>query len=260
MNQKQQDNGASSSVPALRRSVQILDLVASSKQKLSAAHVTQALDLPKSTAHGLIAVLCELNLLARAPDGSLRLGSHPLRWANSFLAQNDIPSVFQEYLVAHRELDRFTVTLTILEHADVVYIGCRNSDQPLDQTFRIGMRLPAPFTATGKMLLCDLGDEEISTLLGENFPPALTPRSVPDLPSLKRELVATRARGYSIDDGQIREGMICIGAGIKDHSGRSIAGIAISLLRSEASDAVIASLGETMRLAAANLSRRLGAS
>lgn len=257
MGEVQRSSQTSDTVPALRRAVRILDLVSRSPGTLTAAEVTRVLDLPKSTAHGLLAVMTELDLLARSADGTLRIGPHSLRWANGFLSHLDIVSTFNDHLAQRHDLDPYTVTLTVREGGEVVYIGCRNSAQPLGHTFRIGMRLPAPFTATGKILLSDLGPGELRMLFSQ-FPQPLTSRSVAGLSQLEEELALTRTRGYSIDDGQIREGMICIGAAIRDYSGAASAGIAISLIRSEASDQKIACLGEELRTTAEALSEKLG--
>ncbi len=253
-----QQAASADAVPALRRSVLILDLVAGSPTPLTAAEITRALSLPKSTAHGLLNVMMELNLLARNPDGSFRPGPHPMRWAHSFLSEMDIVSIFRDYFARDTALSRYTMTLTVLERGEVVYIGCRDSGQPLGHSFRIGMRLPAPFTATGKMLLSELPDEELLRLFEAEFPAPMTPLSVRDLDRLRQELAVIRARGFSIDDGQIREGMICICAPVRDHSGKAVAGIATSLIQSEASADVVAGLGETVRNAARDLSTRLG--
>jgi DNA-binding IclR family transcriptional regulator len=244
-------------VPALRRAVQILDLVAATSDHLSAADITRLLSLPKSSAHGLLSVMFELGLLARAQDGSLRVGPHSLRWASSFLSQLDIVALFHDCLALRPYLEPYTVTLTVREGPDVVYIGCRNSAQPLGHSFRIGMRLPAPFTATGKMLLSELAEDELSRVL-EPFPKPLTARSVVDVAALKSELETTRARGFSIDDGQIRDGMICIGAAIHNHEGKAVYGIAISLIRSEADKETIERLGLALRETAQALSQRMG--
>ncbi len=247
-----------SSVPALRRTVLILDLIAASPSPLTAAEITHMLKLPKSTAHGLLNVMLELNLLVRHPNGVFRLGPHPLRWADSFLSDMDVLTAFRDYFAKDTALASYTLTLTVLDGAEVVYIGCRNSDQPLGHTFRIGMRLPAPFTATGKMLLSEIPEDELERMYAHAFPQAMTPRSVASLAALREELRATRERDFSIDDGQIREGMVCVGAAVRDHSGKAVAGVAASLLRSEATNDAITKLGATMRRTAGNLSRQLG--
>lgn len=245
--------------PALRRAVRVLDYIAAAPRRPTAADITRALDLPKSSAHGLLGAMADLRLVARAEDGGFRLGPHVMRWANSFLAELDLVSVFQDYFAENPDLARHTVTLSVRDGAEVVYLGCRNAAQPLGVTFRIGMRLPAAFTATGKALLAELDDAELDALLRrEGFPAPLTPCSAPSLEVLRGELAQVRQRGFSIDDGQVREGMICLGAVLRDHAGAASAAIALSLTRSEATEAEIASLGAQLRDAAAALSRRLG--
>lgn len=246
------------SVPALRRAVLILDLITKADSPLSAADIARMLRLPKSTAHGLLNVMLELNLLVRNPDGVFHLGPHPMRWADGFLSKMDIVSVFKDYFAKDTALSCYTITLTVLDRDEVVYIGCRDSDQPLGQTFRIGMRLPAPFTATGKMLLSERPDSELPRLFGTGFPSPMTARSVRDVEQLLHELTEIRARGFSIDDGQVRESMICVGAAIRDYTGKAIAGIATSLMRSEASPEIVAELGGMMCKTADTLSKQLG--
>lgn len=245
-------------VPALRRAVTILDLVAAQGGALAAADITRQLALPKSTAHGQLNVLTELGLLVRSADGAFRLGPHLMRWAEGFLSQMDIVALFREYFASDSELDGYTITLTVLDRDEVVYISCRNSDKPLGHTFRIGMRLPAPFTATGKMLLSELPDHELTALFASGFPPPMTAAGVNNLEALRQELTAIRARHFSIDNGQIHAAMTCVGAAIYDHSGRAIAGIATSFLSSEARTGLVDNLGEKIRAAALALSRQCG--
>lgn len=245
-------------VPALRRAVAILNLVAAAGDGISAAEITRQVALPKSTAHGQLNVLTELGLLLRTSSGTFRLGPQLMRWADGFLSQMDVVSIFREYFATDTNLDGYTITLTVLNHDEVVYISCRNSEKPLGHTFRIGMRLPAPFTATGKMLLSQLSEDELTELFTSNFPLQMTPASVLNLEELKKELTVIRERHFSIDNGQIHSAMTCVGAAVYDHSGRAIAGIATSLLSSEAQPGLIENLGEKIRYAAAELSKLCG--
>lgn len=250
---------AAKSVPALRRAVDVLDLVAGSGRRMTAADIARTLGLPKSTAHGLFAAMVELDLLTRGSDGVFRPGPHPMRWTSGFLSQLDVVSIFQEHFAATAAMRRYTATLTVLDGAEVVYIGCHHAERPLGFTFRIGMRLPAPFTATGKIQLAHLPAARLDALFAAGFPPPLTPRSLRDLAALRDELDVTRRRGFSIDDGEVREGMTCIGAVLHDHTGKVAAGIAISLITGEADAATIDRLGKDMRETARALSLRLGA-
>ena len=182
-----------------------------------------------------------------------------MRWASSFLAQQDIVAEFQRHFTQSTDLSEHTVTLTVLDGREVVYLSCRNSEKPLGFTFRIGMRLPAVFTATGKAQLETLSDAELGELFRDYWPEPLTRFSVRNLEGLRAEIAAIRDRGYSIDDGQIREGMICLGAAIRDYSRRPIGGVAISLIESEATPDVLERVGMRLRRTADALSSRLGA-
>ena len=100
---------------------------------------------------------------------------------------------------------------------------------------------------------------EVEALFAEGWPDAWTTRSVPDLKTLMRELDETRERGYSIDDGQLREAMVCFGAPVFSASDdRAVAGIAIGLLSGEVNDTSTAQVSHAVRTLAGKLSHRLG--
>lgn len=259
MTQTETNSAGASAVPALRRAVAIMDFVSGSSKQPNAAEIGRILSLPKSTLHGLLLAMVELGLLTRFADGTFRAGPHPMRWANGFLAQNDLVEVFKGYFAENRDFANYTLTMTVQDGNEVVYIACSNASLPLGVTFRIGMRLPAAFTATGKALLSELDPGTLEDLFAEKFPEPLTSRSVRNLAELRRDLEEARQRGFSIDDGQVREGMICLGTALHNHTGDAVAGLAISLTRSEATAEAIADLAGKLVNAGREISRRLGA-
>lgn len=247
-------------VPAVVRATRILDLLAQAGAPMSLAQLSRQLDVPKSSLHGLCATLAQLRLINRSENGQMSLGPHVMAWANAFLAGSDIT---QEFFATWEEfggLPQETVTLSVLDGNSVVYIACKNGTRPLGVTFRIGMRLPAPFTATGKAILSTRPDAEVRKLLGTEWPQALTAAGTPSLDAFVGQLAAVRQRGYSVDAGEVREGMHCLGAPVFDSSGGSaVAGVAISILSHEISPESEATAGKAIRRFADRLSARLGA-
>jgi DNA-binding IclR family transcriptional regulator len=128
-------------------------------------------------------------------------------------------------------------------------------------TFRVGMRLPAAFTATGKAMLSTLADADVDSLYGKKPLEGLTPRSVRSLPALKRQLREVRRLGYSIDDGETREGMYSFGAPVLNRTGSTaVAGVALSFFRAELNEqrarqaiATVKELAQSLSLRAASL-------
>ena len=130
---------------------------------------------------------------------------------------------------------------------------------PLGVTFRIGMRLPAPFTATGKAILSTWSDDQVRSLMANRWPDPLTANSVRHIDALLVELSETRARGFSIDNGQVRDGMWCFGIPVRDAANEIAAGVAVSILATQVDQPTIELVARNIRKIAEILSFRLGA-
>ena len=109
-------------------------------------------------------------------------------------------------------------------------------------------------------MLATFPDDEVKQLFKGNWPPLLTSAGTPNVTALIKELAETRERGYSIDDGQVREGMHCFGAPVFDSSGtRAVAGVAVSMLSLDVNAQSQAKAGRAIRRLADRLSQRMGA-
>jgi IclR family transcriptional regulator, blcABC operon repressor len=246
--------------PALVRGAKILDLVARSRNFPSLSDVSRELNIARSTVHALCQTLVKLELLIRRGDQTFQLGPHVMRWSNAFMQQSDVATEFATIWDQETELPGATITLSVIDETEVVYIAARNSavSHSLIE-FRAGMRLPAAFTATGKAFLSHMTDFEVRKLYAQGLPAARTAHSVQDIDQLLDELLQIRDCGYSCDDQQVAEGIICFGASVLDSRNRPMAGVAVSVLADELSpeerDRVI---GNVLRIAG-RLSHRMGA-
>ncbi|MGB6009088.1 IclR family transcriptional regulator [Castellaniella sp.] len=248
--------------PAVGRATAILDLIARTGSPQSLADLTHALQLPKSSLHGLCATLEQLNLLTRLESGQVTLGPHVMMWANAFLAHIDITQEFFASWDEMRVLPEETITLSVRDGREVAYIACRNGSRPLGYTFRTGMRIPAVYTATGLAMLSTLPDQGVRKLFDRSsgeWPAPLTVKGLRNLEELLQELHAVRQRGYSIDREGVREGMYCFGAPVFDsHNPEAVAGVAVSILANEVDGKLEEGAGQAMRRLADRLSERLG--
>ncbi|MFD1199616.1 IclR family transcriptional regulator [Brucella gallinifaecis] len=263
MNETQSDvEGSPRLVPAVARAVLILDQIAQSSRDggegVKLSELARLTNLPKSSVHGLCQTLVHLKLLKLQRDGGFAMGPQSVRWANVFMAQSNIVDAFHEVLAEEKGLDSYTLTLSHLEGAEVIYLSCRNSSAPLGITFRIGMRVPAIFTATGKAMLSAMSAQELTRHIPSEWPQPITPFSVTSLNKLKAEMVEAKVRGYSLDNGQLREGMFCIGAAVCDRAFHPVAGIGLSMTAAEARPEIIKQIGVRVRSLADSLAERMG--
>ena len=216
-------------VPALTKGAALLDVVSKSQKSLTVTQIAATMGIPKSTAHNICATFVELNLLIKRSDQTYRMGPHIMRWANRFTHESDVASEFAAIWDESSKLPGETITLSVLEGSEVVYLAARNAAQSVGHDFRIGMRLPAAFTATGKCFLSYKTNHDIRRLYEAEFPTPLTNHSVRNIEDLLAEIDIVRAHGYSVDDQQVNEGMLCCGAAVLNAQNQPIAGIAVSL-------------------------------
>jgi DNA-binding IclR family transcriptional regulator len=246
-------------VPALVRAKRIMDVLAEGSQPRGVSDLARALDLPRSTVHGLCRTMTDLGLLVKVGAYQFAIGPQVLSWANAFEGQS---SIAQAFAAIAESIDRpEAINLSILTGQEVMYIACRQGSDPLGVRFRAGLRFPAPFTATGKAILSTMKDADVAALFAEHWPDALTKASVTDMESLLAELDATRRRGFSVDNGELRDAMICFGAPIfaAGYGPTAAAGVAIGILSGKDVEEVGKEVGPVISRLAADISRRLGA-
>lgn len=246
-------------VPALDRAFEILDCVTVSTHALTAADIAKKLNLPRSSVYNILHSLCQKGVLFKDAENRFYIGSYVMYWAGKFEEQQGVIKIFQEIINQYNNLLDYTITLSTLDSqtGEVVFLDCRTPQLPLGFNFRAGVRVPAVFSATGKAMLSTWLSDDIKMMYGDSLPPALTPFSVQNYDRLFEELNSVKQTRVSLDDGQLREGMFCIGTYIRDKSGSAIAGIAVSLLKHEYQTKRM-EVEETIIVIAKDIEKRLG--
>ncbi len=222
-------------VPALEKTFQILDLITASNQPLTSAQIAKQLKLARSSTHNILQSLLQKGVLYKDSNHQFYLGSYLLYWAGKFEQQQGIIQLFYDMIAQQPLLLPHTVTLSTLDYSkgEVVFLACHESPLPLGFTFRTGVRVPAVFSATGKAMLSTLEMQNIYAMYPQGFPAPLTAYGVKNFEQLAIELQHIQKTRISLDNGQLREGMYCIGTYIRDASEKAIAGMAVSFLKTE---------------------------
>src|SRR5690606_11536808 len=109
-------------------------------------------------------------------------------------------------------------------------------------------------TSTGKLFLAAMDDRQVRAYAMRTGLVGTTRNSVTDHILLERELGFVRRHGYARDNEELELGVRCIGAGIRDESGRLVAGLSISAPASRPREEWIIDLTEK----ADTISRALG--
>lgn len=255
-------DGERSLVPAITRAVAILDLLASTQSTMGISAIARELKLPKSSVANLCSTLVDTELL-RTQDGGLRLGPRLAQLGAAYLGGVDQVRLFQE-ACARLDVGRDeTVQLALLsEGMDVIYLAKRDGRFPVRLASTPGRALPATCTATGKAMLADLPPEDLAARLElAGALPQLTPHSLTTEAELVRELEVIRRRGYSIDQEEVIEGVVCVAVALpRAGVGDQHLAASITLLKPRATASLLRTLAAELTGLAAAVADGLGMS
>lgn len=226
-------NPKTANVPALEKAFEILDFITTSPTPVSSATIARELSLARSTTHNILQALTSKGVLHKDNNHLFSLGSYLLYWAGRFEVERGVVALFHELAVGFEMLTPYTITLSTLDfdRGETVFLSSHQGSSAIDFAFRRGARVPAVFSATGKAILSQTPFDRVLAMY-ETFPAPLTDRGVADFDGLKAELDKVKSARLSLDDGQLRLGMTCMGTYIRSQDGVRL-GIAVSLSDSE---------------------------
>src|SRR5262245_31601321 len=248
------DAGGSLS-PAVTRAAAILDLLAENGSAAAGpSELARRLGLPKSSIANILGALDDAGLVRRVGTG-FTLGRKLAELGGAYLTSVDL---VQEFYEACNELpagSEETIQLAVLDGVEMTYLARHDGKQPVRLTSQIGRRLPASVTATGKAALASIEEAEVRRRYVGRELPVLTARSLATIEALLDDLAVIRERGYSMDDEETVEGVVCFGVAIPGRRpGEGPYAASITLLRARATDRRRQALVDDLRLLSQRMS------
>ena len=224
------DNKASPyRVQVLERSLGILELLCSEGPELSLIELSERLRLHKSTTHRLVGVLEQHRFVEKSSNnGKYRLGLKLFELGSKALAHLDWRERARRFLQRLAFETGETAHLCILDDGEVLYLEKVEAPRTVRVPSIVGRRYPAHCGAAGKTLLAFQPEEEIEELIKRRGLKAYTRNTLTTPAQLREGLRLVREQGYAIDNEEFEEGLECIGAPIRDYSGKVVAAISIA--------------------------------
>lgn len=241
------------------RVVDILEAFTRLGPELGVSDISRALGLKKATTHRLLASLRRRGVVAQDPvSRRYRLGIKLWELGQMAMTQVDWLDRIRPFLQQLTDRVGETTHLAVLHDGQVLYVDKVESTRSLRMPSQVGRRLPAHCTGVGKALLAFLPEELVRTLVARRGLPAFTRNTITDLARLEAELAAIRERGFSVDNEEIEEGLVCIGAPIRDHTSHVVAAVSMAGPSSRVRPETIESHAKSVVEVAAAMSTALG--
>ena len=198
-------------------------------------------------------------LVRSVGSGGYELGSPVFELATGYLRGLSVWSHASDLAERLAAEANETASVGVLDNGEVLYVAIANGQRELGIQSTPGTRHPAHCTALGKAMLADLAWDDVRAILRDHPPVRLTNRTLLEPEDLRSDLERVRARGYAVDDEERTLGVVCIGAAIRDHTGRTVAAASVSGPTFRVHEAEREELARLVIRVADGVSRRLGA-
>ena len=193
------------------RTINILEVIAK-KGSINLENLSKETDLPKATLLRFLSTLSSLGYVCRddADHYSLTLKLFSMGSRALCLSLGE------------------TVHMGILEGWQAVYVLKEESSYTLRMYSRIGKVIPLYCTAIGKIFLSQMSEDELDKYLKATNLKPYTSRTIKTPEALKEQLELIRRRGWSIDDQEHEDNIMCIAAPVYDYTGHVVAAMSVS--------------------------------
>jgi DNA-binding IclR family transcriptional regulator len=245
-------------VQVLERVFEILDALAAHQAEPGLQELSQWVGLHRSTAHRLLTVLEGHRFVERTAVGKYRLGSRLLELGTTVAGRLDVAGAAKPFLERLVSETGETAHMGVLRQGEVVSITNVHSLRTLSAPATVGRRSPVHSSSLGKCLLSGLSRPEVLHLVQRVGLKRFTLNTITTAKKFLLELQRVRECGYAIDDEEYEEGLRCIGAPVRDHTGRIIAAISVAGPATRLSDSHMPALAASVVRAAIDLSAALG--
>lgn len=217
------------SVQTLDRTLDIIELLATSTQGMGVTEIGQQLQLHKSTVHRLLNALAQRGYIEKEPKtGLYKIGLKFIEISSLHLHQLELKTEAAPMMRRLAEMSGQVTHLAILDETDVIYIEKMDVVQSLRLYSHIGRRIPVYCSALGKVLLSGQSASRQKQILQSIDFKAFTENTIRHQDAFLSELQKTVRRGWAVDNEEHEAGIRCIAAPVKDFTRKVIAAVSIS--------------------------------
>ncbi|GAA1680812.1 IclR family transcriptional regulator C-terminal domain-containing protein [Nonomuraea maheshkhaliensis] len=219
---------------SLARGLAVLVALGSARGGLTLADCAKVTGLPRATVRRAVQTLERLGY-ATAAGGRFTLLPRVLEFGYAHLSGLTFGEIVQPHLADLAARVRESASVAVLSGDDVVYVARVQTVSLMSVNLTVGTRLPAYATSMGRVLLAELPEERLASIV----PRRLAARTVTSRSELRALLRRAAADGYALVDQELEEGVRSIAVPVRDRTGRAVAAVNVATHAGRATPAAL---------------------
>lgn len=215
-----------SRVPAVDRAIDLLEILAYAKDRLTLSDISKKLNIPLSSTCYVVQTLVRRGYLHRSAYGrDYSLGLRVASFPNPAVAKTQLKAVCTPHLAALAKKTGFSAQVGYLEGSEAVVIESVDAISGRGLDSWIGRHFDLHCTALGKSLIADLSEAELANLFHSRGLPRHNQNTICSLTTLQAHLMEVRNRCYATDNEEHELGARCVAASVRNKVGACIAAV-----------------------------------
>ncbi|TKI06580.1 IclR family transcriptional regulator [Martelella alba] len=187
-------------------------------------------DAPRSSIYELVGILADADWLEIQPDGNVFFGRAMHYYGADYAMQNDLLRRAHQLMMELVSRLSETVQLCIMDGNKYTVVLSESGSRPFKITSDIGVKVPIPWTASGRLLLGHLSSADILALIPpEDF--LLADGRTIDQTAFLADVKRASQQGYSMTEGLSDNFTCCMAAPIYSRGGQAIAAFCFMVSR-----------------------------
>jgi DNA-binding IclR family transcriptional regulator len=194
------------------------------RRPMTMRELIEATGAPRSSIYELVTILTEAGWLETSADGSVFFGREMHYYGADYAVHNDLISRAHHAILALVRNHDETAQLCMLEGDKYTVVLSENSSRPFNISSDIGVKVPIPWTATGRLLLAHLRADEIRALIPDEDFVLDNGRHV-EFEDFLRDVERAAEQGYCCTEGLSHTFRYCMAAPIRDRTSLPVAAL-----------------------------------
>ncbi|MBY7142827.1 IclR family transcriptional regulator [Virgibacillus sp. NKC19-3] len=244
-------------VPALEKSIAILNLIAESQGEYTITEIHKKLAISKTTVFSIIKVLEEHDIVKKNEKGEYKTGVKLYELGMSYISEVDIVKIARPYIENLMEETGYTVHLGVIDEGELLYVDKVEPNSFIRFSTYPGLRSEFHVTSLGKAIAAYLTEQELDDIIARKGLAIHTPHTITDVDEFKEALKEIRNVGHAIEDEEGEIGVRCIGVPVFNEN-NVVASVSIVGHSSMLSFQNAHELIERLKRVAQNISKELG--
>jgi IclR family pca regulon transcriptional regulator len=244
---------AKEGMAGLAKGLAIIEAFNASTKRMTVSDAAHLTELSRPAARRCLLTLVDLGYLGH--DGKFFTPlPRMLRLGSAYLSTSSLTQIAQPLLSSARDELQESISLAVLDEGHSVFIARAEAVRIVSTGVKLGGRLPAYCSATGRVLLSGFAEDEIHRHLDSVPMKQLTARTLANADAVMQAVKRAAEDGYAISNEELEIGMSAMAVPVRNRSGEIEAALSVSVFSGRVS---VTTLEETFLPVLLELAKRL---